>query len=117
MVSAQPISSSELEVKAGSWFPLPDGRAAHDQRGGKAQRRRLLRAAVLRGAATDHLGAGWLGAPPLPPLRPSAHRVHRLRPADRTHPRRDRRGALEAPARPRPEPERLVAALERLDLE
>src|SRR3954469_2099071 len=90
-------------------------RAHDDRRGGPAQRRGDLRAALLRGPRTDRLRSLGLGPPPLPAAGPAPHRVHRLRPAGRSHPRRDRRRARQAPARPCADAPRLEPAHEDLE--
>jgi hypothetical protein len=54
---------------------LGDGGATHDRRGGAAQRRRVLRASVLRGPWPHQLRARGLRASPLSARRPAAQRI------------------------------------------
>ena len=67
-----------------------------------AQRRRLVRPALLRGARVDHVDPPRLRSPPLPPPRPAADRLHRVRAARRPDARRDRPRARAAAAARRP---------------
>ncbi|CAA9478189.1 MAG: Redox-sensitive transcriptional activator SoxR, partial [uncultured Solirubrobacteraceae bacterium] len=90
------------------------GRAADDRGGRAAQRRGGVRAALLRGAWPDLLGARGLRPPSLPPSGAAADRVHRVRPAGRHEPRRDRRRARAAALRPRSRPARVGAAVARV---
>ena len=96
-------------------FACGGGRPADDRRGVAAQRRRLVRAALLRGARPDRLRAGRLGPPSISAPRAQARRLHRLRAARRAIARGDQGRARQAPLRPCPHTPRLVAAIEQVD--